>query len=240
MQSPGCTILPEECHARDNTPQRAKPTGVSGSEVAPTAASGEGRTGSCGARMLRHGSHARRTLKPPFAQCDSVIVNDNPRLGCQIAIRSRTKRLRPTLQPTTFKSPPLQLPRRPAQNPPAGATAARAPPARPPAATTRPMTIIMTKAAMGSRKKSGGTCSTRAGRFQTAGGGPSPRLHGSSVAVHLTILCSHREFDANSGHYFYVDTKAHPPRSIWSHPLDVSPPSSRAPHRGVSPLTPVP
>lgn len=31
-----------------------------------------------------------------------------------------------------------------------------------------------------------------------------------------------REFDANSGHYFYVDTKAKPPRSIWSHPLDVS------------------
>ncbi|GAA5884515.1 hypothetical protein JCM3774_000855 [Rhodotorula dairenensis] len=29
-----------------------------------------------------------------------------------------------------------------------------------------------------------------------------------------------REFDANSGHYFYVDTKAKPPRSIWSHPLD--------------------
>lgn len=25
----------------------------------------------------------------------------------------------------------------------------------------------------------------------------------------------------NSQHYFYVDTKADPPRSIWSHPLDV-------------------
>ncbi|KAL7339225.1 hypothetical protein BJY59DRAFT_699189 [Rhodotorula toruloides] len=29
-----------------------------------------------------------------------------------------------------------------------------------------------------------------------------------------------REFDANSGHYFYVDTLAKPPRSIWTHPLD--------------------
>ncbi|GJN92391.1 hypothetical protein Rhopal_005421-T1 [Rhodotorula paludigena] len=29
-----------------------------------------------------------------------------------------------------------------------------------------------------------------------------------------------REFDPNSQHYFYVDTKANPPRSIWSHPLD--------------------
>ncbi|KAG0663672.1 hypothetical protein C6P46_002241 [Rhodotorula mucilaginosa] len=38
-----------------------------------------------------------------------------------------------------------------------------------------------------------------------------------------------REFDANSGHYFYVDTKANPPRSIWSHPLDdVSPEYLRA------------
>ncbi|GAA6049302.1 hypothetical protein JCM3770_005930 [Rhodotorula araucariae] len=29
-----------------------------------------------------------------------------------------------------------------------------------------------------------------------------------------------REFDRNSEHFFYVDTKANPPRSIWSHPLD--------------------
>ncbi|GAA6013631.1 hypothetical protein JCM10207_004796 [Rhodosporidiobolus poonsookiae] len=29
-----------------------------------------------------------------------------------------------------------------------------------------------------------------------------------------------REFDPNSQHYFYVDTNATPPRSIWTHPLD--------------------
>ncbi|GAA5915627.1 hypothetical protein JCM6882_002367 [Rhodosporidiobolus microsporus] len=29
-----------------------------------------------------------------------------------------------------------------------------------------------------------------------------------------------REWDPSSSHYFYVDTKAEPPRSIWSHPLD--------------------
>ncbi|GAA6006174.1 hypothetical protein JCM11491_002060 [Sporobolomyces phaffii] len=29
-----------------------------------------------------------------------------------------------------------------------------------------------------------------------------------------------REFDPNSQHFFFVDTKASPPRSIWSHPLD--------------------
>ncbi|GAA5823826.1 hypothetical protein JCM11251_003311 [Rhodosporidiobolus azoricus] len=29
-----------------------------------------------------------------------------------------------------------------------------------------------------------------------------------------------REWDPNSQHFFYVDTKANPPRSIWSHPLD--------------------
>ncbi|GAA5965064.1 hypothetical protein JCM3765_004844 [Sporobolomyces pararoseus] len=29
-----------------------------------------------------------------------------------------------------------------------------------------------------------------------------------------------REFDPNSQHFFYVDTKASPPRSIWVHPLD--------------------
>jgi len=29
-----------------------------------------------------------------------------------------------------------------------------------------------------------------------------------------------RQFDAASGHHFYVDTKANPPRSIWEHPFD--------------------
>ncbi|GAA5922172.1 hypothetical protein JCM3775_003516 [Rhodotorula graminis] len=29
-----------------------------------------------------------------------------------------------------------------------------------------------------------------------------------------------REFDTNTQHFFYVDTRATPPRSIWSHPLD--------------------
>ncbi|KAJ7125713.1 hypothetical protein C8R43DRAFT_1030130 [Mycena crocata] len=29
-----------------------------------------------------------------------------------------------------------------------------------------------------------------------------------------------REQDAGSGHFFYVDTKATPPRSIWVHPLE--------------------
>jgi hypothetical protein len=29
-----------------------------------------------------------------------------------------------------------------------------------------------------------------------------------------------RQFDASSGHQFFVDTKANPPRSIWQHPYD--------------------
>lgn len=29
-----------------------------------------------------------------------------------------------------------------------------------------------------------------------------------------------REVDGSSGHPFYVDTKANPPRSIWVHPLE--------------------
>ena len=29
-----------------------------------------------------------------------------------------------------------------------------------------------------------------------------------------------RQYDAKSDHHFYVDTKAHPPRSIWHHPYD--------------------
>jgi hypothetical protein len=28
------------------------------------------------------------------------------------------------------------------------------------------------------------------------------------------------QVDSNSGHRFYVDTKANPPRSIWVHPLE--------------------
>lgn len=31
-----------------------------------------------------------------------------------------------------------------------------------------------------------------------------------------------KELDAASGYFYYVDTKASPPRSIWCHPFDVS------------------
>lgn len=29
-----------------------------------------------------------------------------------------------------------------------------------------------------------------------------------------------RQLDPNTGHHFYVDTKANPPKSIWQHPYD--------------------
>ncbi|VDC01895.1 unnamed protein product [Peniophora sp. CBMAI 1063] len=46
---------------------------------------------------------------------------------------------------------------------------------------------------------------------------PAPQNNGNELPLPFGWV---KEYDPSSEHYFYVDTKANPPRSIWTHPYE--------------------